>query len=69
MIGDTARVMETGAKRVKVLYRGEIWDATYSGTLLKDEPVEITGFDHMKLLVRPRNRSELNLLRQLRRQG
>jgi membrane protein implicated in regulation of membrane protease activity len=51
MIGGTARVMENAAGQVKVFYRGEIWDAICPNPVSKDERVEITRVEHMKLVV------------------
>ncbi len=53
MIGGIARVMKNGAGRVKVFYRGEIWDAISAEPVSKDEKAEITGMEQMKLIVKP----------------
>jgi len=53
MMGGVAQVIENGALRVKVFYRGEIWDATCAEPVSKDEKVEITGMEQMKLIVKP----------------
>jgi membrane protein implicated in regulation of membrane protease activity len=58
MIGGVARVMENRAGQVKVFYRGEIWGAVCTEPVAKDEKVEITGMDQMKLLVRPGRKRE-----------
>jgi membrane-bound ClpP family serine protease len=38
---------------VKVFCRAEIWEALCTDPVAKDEKVQITGMDQMKLLVRP----------------
>jgi membrane protein implicated in regulation of membrane protease activity len=53
MIGGIAQVMENGAGQVKVFYRGEIWDAICAEPVAKGEQVEISGMEHMKLIVKP----------------
>jgi len=53
MMGGVAQVIENGAVRVKVFYRGEIWDATCAEPVSKDEKVEIAGMEQMKLIVKP----------------
>lgn len=52
MIGGMAQVMENGRGRVKVFYRGEIWDAMCLDPVSRDEKVEVTGMERMKLIVR-----------------
>jgi membrane protein implicated in regulation of membrane protease activity len=52
MVGGMAQVMENGAGRIKVFYRGEIWDALCTEPLSTGEKVEITGMEQMKLIVR-----------------
>ena len=53
MIGGTAQAMKNGAGQVKVFYRGEIWDAICAEPVSKEEKVEITGMEQMKLIVKP----------------
>jgi membrane protein implicated in regulation of membrane protease activity len=53
MIGGVVRVMENRAGQVKVFCRAEIWEALCTDPVVKDEKVQITGMDQMKLLVRP----------------
>ncbi len=52
MIGGIAKVIESETGRVKVFYRGEIWDAICAESVSKDEKVEITAVEEMKLVVR-----------------
>ncbi len=59
MMGGVAQVIENGAVRVKVFYRGEIWGAICAEPVSQDEKVEITGMEQMKLIVKPwRKRSQ-----------
>lgn len=52
MIGGMAQVMQIEARGVKVFYRGEMWDAICVEPVSRDEKVEITGMERMKLIVR-----------------
>jgi membrane protein implicated in regulation of membrane protease activity len=53
MIGGIAQVLENEGGQVKVFYRGEIWNAICAEPVAKDEKVEITGMEQMKLIVNP----------------
>ena len=53
MMGGVAQVIENEAVQVKVFYRGEIWGAICAESVSKDEKVEITGMEQMKLIVKP----------------
>jgi membrane protein implicated in regulation of membrane protease activity len=55
LIGGMAQVTENGATGVKVFYRGEIWDAICEEPVSRDEKVQITGMERMKLIVRKRH--------------
>jgi len=52
MIGGVGKVMRNGRKAAKVFYKGEIWDAICAEDVSIGEPVEITGLERMKLIVR-----------------
>jgi membrane protein implicated in regulation of membrane protease activity len=52
MIGGIAQVMESGAGQLKVFYHGEIWNALCAERVSRDEKVEITGMEQMKLIVK-----------------
>ena len=51
MIGGIAQVMESGTGQLKVFYHGEIWNALCAERVSRDEKVEITGVEQMKLMV------------------
>lgn len=52
MIGGKAQAVDRTKDRVKVLLRGELWDAVCSEDLSVGETVRVTGLDRMKLIVR-----------------
>jgi membrane-bound ClpP family serine protease len=52
MIGGVGRVMDHRAGKIKILYRGEIWDAVCGEKVGRDDAVEITGLQRMYLIVR-----------------
>ncbi len=62
MIGGVAQVVENGAARVKVFYRGEIWVAICAEPVSKDEKVEIAGMEQMRLIVKPRCKCSQNYI-------
>jgi len=52
MMGGTGTIFRCGGGRMKMYYRGEIWDAVCKEAMSLGERVEIVGFDRMKLIVR-----------------
>ena len=52
MIGGTGTIFRCGDGKVKVFYRGEIWDAVCTDAMSLGERVEIVGFERMKIVVR-----------------
>jgi len=54
MMGGTATIFRCGEGKIKVYYRGEIWDVVTTDRLSAGERVEIIGLERMKLVVRRR---------------
>ena len=52
MMGGIGTVFQASEGRTKVFYQGEIWDAVSEDRVSLGERVEITGLDHMELVVR-----------------
>ena len=55
MTGSKAQVVSKTKDGVKVLLRGELWDAMCSEGLSLGETVQIVGLERMKLVVRRKN--------------
>ncbi len=55
MMGGKAQVVSKTKDGVKVLLRGELWDAMCSEDLSLGETVQIVGLERMKLVVRRKN--------------
>jgi inner membrane protein len=54
MVGGVGTVFRLRQDKMKVFYQGEIWDAVSEDRVSLGERVEITGLDHMELVVRRR---------------
>lgn len=55
MIGGIGKVIGNGVGRIKVSYKGEIWDAVSSEEVFEGEAVVIARLERMKLIVQKRS--------------
>ncbi|MGE5219776.1 MAG: NfeD family protein [Chloroflexota bacterium] len=55
VIGGIGTIFQCTNRKTKVLYRGEIWDVVCKEKMSLGDPVEIIGYDRMKLVVRRRD--------------